>query len=763
MKNLIFCTVGLTAIGKKDAIFSEEHLKIISELATLEKSYNNDDVDTFNSIENAIKILSEPYNNKLINEPWEIWDGDENHKDNWWLFPAETSSILRILQRLDLSLNETKIVFLVSDTFKAYVSAKIQTYILQQMGFKEDLIKIEVIKFFQMKNIQTFIDKGIPNLVQAIERYIDNNTYQLFNITGGYKNYIPLITHIASFYSKDMYYVFEESVSNGIDSLVKIPKIPTLNKLLGIEMMHSDIVRELLSSVKKVGYISKEVAIEESKRILLDYLPSNEDNLYEILEAYLSFIHDFLELRDGKVDLTMIGEVYLYLLNNEVEKVKIQSDRSINSDVHVKRKPDSIEIYKNLPKQSKYNRERPAFLINLSGHNIVERNEKLEEYQYIKYLIEIDNFDENNEQSKKDNIIKLPKFKNEWMEMLTIDFPQILMDNNKSFFDLLVCQKFFSVSRMLTDERIMQISLNESVNISLRTYIYRLYSFIALLNHGDEQNEKFKKQICNAFFKEYQRFIEFIEQTNFDRYILPEDIQSFISKITKKSIREINIDVTIDTIIELSIKSFKKVDIFYKNELHAIKQYTRKVIHSFNLPRYDLLGSCMKNFRFGIFNISLTQLINSVAPRLIAALIIGLVPFVLTGEIYEWYAQQYLIQKNSTFPIIALSIIFLFITFLYLRTEIRNIIGYDNNKVFKRLLYIFSLGVIYSTILTFLTAPFETYYIEKEISSLGLQPFTFANFRFYSAELELFRISAALLFAVILQMVWEDKPITQPL
>ncbi|OZM56247.1 hypothetical protein CIB95_12550 [Lottiidibacillus patelloidae] len=332
MKTTIICTVGTSTLekiklknlhwikgtNKSNPVFYNGVVnKKFELLDSLCKRYTFNRMKAIEpriSFEPYLRDISNLYITELAKEHWENWDGN-NNISRWRLCPAEVASTLRLIQKLELDPENTEIVLAISDTGHSYVSAIIIQSIFTKLGFTIKEENMREIEGFQMEDIERFSSLGLPNFVQTINEYMTDeeksNEKQIFNITGGYKNFIPLVTHIASFHRKDMYYVFEEAAASKENSLVKIPKIPTLNRLFTSDKEDTNIMNLILNKIDKTGYTDIDEALEEIDRILSIKLSINKF----ILKEYLQFIEDFLVVNDQKVELSMIGKVYLILFN----------------------------------------------------------------------------------------------------------------------------------------------------------------------------------------------------------------------------------------------------------------------------------------------------------------------------------------------------------------------------------------------------------------------------------------------------------------
>lgn len=152
---------------------------------------------------------------------------------------------------------------------------------------------------------------------------------------------------------------------------------------------------------------------------------------------------------------------------------------------------------------------------------------------------------------------------------------------------------------------------------------------------------------------------------------------------------------------------------------------------------------CFYYFPFGA-----SSVFKLLLPRLIAALMVGFIPIVLTGELWQWLGG---LGPGTAASISCSAII---ISFIYLYIEISNAV---RKKVFSRAFNLLLHGMMvafylgYLVDLVFTDFYFSVYFPHSSHSSAIHLPviFTFSPL--------------ALLFGIFVQIIWEDKPITHPL
>ncbi|ASS88145.1 hypothetical protein GLN3_14630 [Geobacillus lituanicus] len=327
----IFCTVGTSTIEKtrwETLPWQQDNNPVYMPLKDFDSNcweynkYRLEPRETARSgyvrlkrwMEQVASEVTGNYVTEATKTKWQHWNDD-----TWRIMPAEVGSTLRMIEYLEgreADLSNIQIILFVSDTAQAYTSACVIKDVFQAIGFASQNIELVTIERFQMEDIKKFTDEGLPNFIRELKKRIDENDkeHQLLNITGGYKNFIPLVTHIASFYGLDMYYVFEEAIIKGRESLVKIPRIPTLNRLLRTTEKQAGVLKEILVCLDKKGYRSRREVWRVIENMLQSIKPEEAEE--DVIDQYEEFIRDFMEEREGGIGLSMIGRLYLELIRS---------------------------------------------------------------------------------------------------------------------------------------------------------------------------------------------------------------------------------------------------------------------------------------------------------------------------------------------------------------------------------------------------------------------------------------------------------------
>lgn len=317
--NTIICTVGTSTIEKMKSEFkpwSPQDRNDIYHPKLNETDFFNACLHFHRQKTKGERLLStyqldieNIYESKVIKGRHFI---DWPQGDIWRILPAEIASTIQIIRKFSASEDEVSVQLLVPDTGEAWLSSKVIKTILENVGFN---VTNRVIEGFQMDNIDKLKNEGIQNFVRSLNSIIPKQNHKndlVFNITGGYKNFIPLITHISSFYQQDMYYAFEELVGRSYgESIVTIPTIPTFNKVLADK---NDVVLDIINDFVNTGYSS----IREANLELEDIIISRFEGLDDAVNSYKDFIISFFDFNENtnRVELTVVGKTYLELLNN---------------------------------------------------------------------------------------------------------------------------------------------------------------------------------------------------------------------------------------------------------------------------------------------------------------------------------------------------------------------------------------------------------------------------------------------------------------
>lgn len=138
-------------------------------------------------------------------------------------------------------------------------------------------------------------------------------------------------------------------------------------------------------------------------------------------------------------------------------------------------------------------------------------------------------------------------------------------------------------------------------------------------------------------------------------------------------------------------------------------------------------------------------------PRYIAAIFIGYLPFVFTKDLYFFVSA---LKPHSW---IIISILLYILTFLFIYILV--FISMQTKRILKRVTVLYLHGLIVSGILSYIINISISNFFLAEKPTLNIQA---QSLSLYIPGFVIF-IPLALLFAIFVQIIWEDKPITHPL
>jgi putative CRISPR-associated protein (TIGR02619 family) len=255
---------------------------------------------------------------------------------------AQASAELNGLSRVDGALSKRAMHYFIStDTYVGKQTADLVATWLKEHGAN---VQIQTIKGLTTRDSTSFMD-GAKNLLQfltGIVREYSPSYYVIFNLTGGFKSLLGLMTTIGCFYADEVVYVFESG-----DDLIRIPRLPI--KL--DDQLFKAHATELLR-MSEDDYISVEEA-ENIPRALLE----------DVDEQHVGL----------SVWGALIWEQYSPdLLSQELIKLPyLQYESSFRKDFGNLQKEDKIKLQQTLAKVAGYLRQtngsREALLGNRAG------------------------------------------------------------------------------------------------------------------------------------------------------------------------------------------------------------------------------------------------------------------------------------------------------------------------------------------------------------------------------------------------------------
>ena len=381
-----------------------------------------------------------------------------------------------------------------------------------------------------------------------------------------------------------------------------------------------------------------------------------------------------------------------------------------------------------------------------------------------KHFIEVDSNSNEGEVNVGDVYQKMLSYGHLWREFIEKQLPFLLINNSLNIISLLLLQRFIQFAHQLAETNFSKrLSSEEKKDIILRCYLYRLIILKRIIDQNylifdSKEHDDITNNVIDAYKLEGQRLIQYLSDESFSFYSVPDDLQMFFSQILLKP------HVTLDDIIDEVLIDFFDVSKSENESKVKLKEYATRVVNDFYLPRYKVFSSV---WRFNKFNKML--LMNLFIPRLLAAITIGFLPLLLTGEIYQWFVVVLMQDISWTkWLLFWLSILFCEgIVSLYLLAEIKNYLGFYD---IKRFAYVLLVGNLFSYCISiFGTIFMGKFFIIDQISNNGIsnQELFYFMGEFFSMgfpiSLIILQASFSLLLGIIIQAVWEDKPITQPL
>ncbi len=224
---------------------------------------------------------------------------------------AEIDTIKKIIEKYDNEIFE--VVLIATDTLKGYIVAELLKKYFEKNNFDGKIVKVDfneknVIEGLNVKvNDRDLIKKGSKNLIKRLIE-LTSGYREIYNISGGYKIIIPIMTHVASYKKINLAYIHEKS-----NYLIEVPPFPfEINK---------EFIKYLAVIFEKINeeiYISK----SEFERLLKN-TPFNVQKEVEYL---------FFEDKDG-ITTSPIGDILLedYLNTKEIEILEC-NEKDFNID-----------------------------------------------------------------------------------------------------------------------------------------------------------------------------------------------------------------------------------------------------------------------------------------------------------------------------------------------------------------------------------------------------------------------------------------------
>ncbi|NNV06833.1 hypothetical protein [Geobacillus sp. C56-T2] len=351
--------------------------------------------------------------------------------------------------------------------------------------------------------------------------------------------------------------------------------------------------------------------------------------------------------------------------------------------------------------------------------------------------------------------INSSRFWDKYKETIETKVKEELEQCSNDIVRLLLLQKLLQMTHILADPiRVSRISDNERKHLNLFGYFVRMHILHTLLQREEMRDyDQLRQNIENEYRKEFEHFCEYLSEEAFYRYDLPSYTREVFAAILGKTHFEFD-----DIVVHILEKymNYRGPDQMDQSEKKCIS----KVINGCLLPRYNV-PECLKlvkvtKNRGDRINIHLL-------PRLLSSILVGFLPVLLTGELYEWYRNVVKDHIIAQLIIVLFSVLLLLLAYGYLSLEIKNFLGF---WAWKRARVIFGRGLAWTFLIASLLIPFSGYMLlgEEEFGKIE----SFWGFIERLAEnnmlyLLLFQVALSYFLGIVLQAIWEDKPITQPL
>jgi len=205
---------------------------------------------------------------------------------------AEIKTIEKIVEKYNLEYYE--ICLISTDTLKSYITSEALKKFYQEKGINVKFEKKYVIKHLNVfENSLDLVRKGYKNLIKILMNETTGYN-EIYNISGGYKAIIPLMTQIASYKKVKLAYIYEDS-----KYLIEIPPFP-----FEIDKTITYYLKDIFNKLNSEGIIEKSEferlvqKIPAEKQKVIEYLFIEEDDCYITSEIGDILLNDYLEHKD---------------------------------------------------------------------------------------------------------------------------------------------------------------------------------------------------------------------------------------------------------------------------------------------------------------------------------------------------------------------------------------------------------------------------------------------------------------------------------
>jgi hypothetical protein len=290
----------------------------------------------------------------------------------------------------------------------------------------------------------------------------------------------------------------------------------------------------------------------------------------------------------------------------------------------------------------------------------------------------------------------------------------------------------------------MFIEVKELQQMWWEPYIKTKYYLKKLILTGKipaDRSEEEKKQVEEIVLYDWLKVcINPQNDPNIDFYFKKNKKKAKEEEIKKILFLDYKKDISLyRRVKEIFFEKGKLRDVFKENEW----QIRLRKIRTWFLKRYDW-GTAIKLHR-SLANKSKFESLDLVFPRLLCATLVGFTPLLFDSETWKLPLRLSLIEIILTF---LFSFIFIYI---YLSYECLKVAGDEKNiSIFRRVLPILLLGTIASFIFSFIFYGIYIFYVNS-------------YFQWSSLKIITFFASVALFIGVLIQTIWEEKTVTEPL
>jgi putative CRISPR-associated protein (TIGR02619 family) len=226
--------------------------------------------------------------------------------------PTNSCAEIKTIEKLRKKYAEDYVeIFLVAtDTIRSVIVAKVLAKYYENARFEEN--EKHIIRHLNVfEKERSLVKKGYKNLIKTL--FDETSGYgEIYNISGGYKALIPLLTQIASYKKVPLAYIYEHS-----DQLIEIPPFP-----FELDNELKSVLSTIFDRMEEEGVLTIEEFEKLQKKVPLDKISQLE---------YL------FEEEDGVVTVSTIGEIVLqdYLDEKSVELIEcVNKDRNIDGGRH---------------------------------------------------------------------------------------------------------------------------------------------------------------------------------------------------------------------------------------------------------------------------------------------------------------------------------------------------------------------------------------------------------------------------------------------